>query len=774
MSASSTTGSGVIGQRLMRKEDARLLTGRGTYVDDIVLAGMLHVAFVRSPIARGKIKSIDVSSARAMPGVRTIYTAADLVPLNIEMISVHMVSPPPGAKVHPLAVDRVAYVGDPVAMVIADNRYVAEDAAGAVQVDYEAQEPVVTLEDARRGPRVHPDVESNVAAVMALPENPELEKILASAPHLVTRTIKHQRIAHSPMETRGVVVSSYGQGELTIYIGCQSPQIVARYVSLAFHLPHTSLRVISKDVGGSFGLKAQPWREEVAVIAAGMLLRRPLKWIEDRVENLTSANQAREQECTMRVAFDAEGKLLAAHADYALNDGAYPHFPDAGMAAMMFLWAAYKLPHLGFKAQGFYSNTVGLAAYRGPWAMESLARETTLDIAARKIGIDPIDLRRRNLVTAADQPYTTNIGLILEDVTPSECLDALLKQLDVPAFRTEQAKARAQGRYLGLGVAAYIEPTAPGSFAPQATDVAHLRIEPTGKVTAVLSTHSQGQGTQTTMAQVIAERLGVPFEDVSVYEDDSSRGGYGSGSGGSRQAVAGGGASIRAAEILVTKVKRLAAHLLNANPEDVRVENGVVHVAGAQPVTRSLRQIAEAAYNEPRKLPADMEPGLEAQYRYNPPPITLTSAAHACIVEVDPDTGFVHIKRWICSEDCGVMINPAIVEGQIAGGIAQAIGSVLLEEMAFDDQGNPTAVTFKDYMLPTATDVPEFEYTHIVTPSKSEGGFRGVGEGGNIIGPPTLVNAIADALAPFGELRLELPWTPAKILKLMEQARPAT
>jgi carbon-monoxide dehydrogenase large subunit len=773
MSGPSSAAGRVIGQRLMRKEDARLLTGRGTYVDDIVLAGMLHVAFVRSPIARGRIKSIDVSSARSMPGVRVIYTAADLVRLNIEMISVHMLSPPPGAKVHPLAVDRVAYVGDPVAMVIADNRYVAEDAAGVVQVDYEAEEPVVTLEEARGGTRVHPDVESNVAAVMTLPESPELEKILASAPHLVTRTIKHQRIAHAPMETRGVVVSSYGQGELTIYIGCQSPQIVARYLSLAFRLPQTSLRVISKDVGGSFGLKAQPWREEVAVIAAGMLLRRPLKWIEDRLENLTSANQAREQECTLRVAFDAGGKLLAAHADYALNNGAYPHFPDAGMAAMMFLWAAYKLPRLGFKAQGFYSNTVGLAAYRGPWAMESLARETTLDVAARQIGIDPIELRRRNLVTAADQPYTTNIGLMLEDVTPFECLDALLKQLDVPAFRAEQAKARAQRRYLGLGVATYIEPTAPGSFAPQASDVAHLRIEPTGKVTAVLSTHSQGQGTQTTMAQVIAERLGVPFEDVSVYEDDSSRGGYGSGSGGSRQAVVGGGACIKAAEILVNKVKRVAAHLLNANPEDVRIEDGVVHVAGAESLRRSLRQIAEAAYNEPRKLPAGMEPGLEAQYRYNPPPITLSSAAHACIVEVDIDIGFVHIKRWICSEDCGVVINPAIVEGQIAGGIAQAIGSVLLEEMPFDDQGNPTAVTFKDYMLPTAADVPEFEYTHIVTPSKSEGGFRGVGEGGNIIGPPTLVNAIADALAPFGELSVELPWTPAKILKLIEQARPA-
>jgi carbon-monoxide dehydrogenase large subunit len=443
------------------------------------------------------------------------------------------------------------------------------------------------------------------------------------------------------------------------------------------------------------------------------------------------------------------------------------------MAAMMFLWAAYKLPRLAFKAQGFYSNTAGLAAYRGPWAMESLIRETTLDVAARKMGIDPIELRRRNLVRAADQPYTTLIGLRLEDVTPFECLGALLEKLDVMAFRAEQAAARNQGRYLGLGVCTYIEPTAPSSFSTHATDVAQLRIDPTGKVTAVLSTHSQGQSTQTTMAQVIADRLGVPFDDVSVYEDDSSRGGYGSGSGSSRQAVAGGGASIKAAEILVEKVKRVAAHLLSANPVDVRIENGIVHVAGVEPMTRTLRQIAEVAYNEPRKLPAGMEPGLEAQYRYSPPPLTLSSAAHACIVEVDVDTGFVKIKRWICSEDCGVVINPAVVEGQIAGGIAQAIGGVLLEDMGFDDQGNPVAVTFKDYMLPTAVDVPEFEFVHIVTPSQAEGGFRGVGEGGNIIGPPTLINAIADALAPFGELTLELPLTPSRILRMIESGRPA-
>jgi carbon-monoxide dehydrogenase large subunit len=771
MNAPNIAAARFVGQRLPRKEDARLLTGRGSYVDDVVLPGMLHVAFTRSPIARGAIKSIDTLQARAVPGVRAVYTVEDLARLNIEMVSFFLIQPPPGPKVYPLAKDRVAHVGDPVAMVVADNRYIAEDAAALVAVEYEPEEPVITIEDAKSGQRVHPDVESNVAAVMGMPIDPDLQKVFADAAHVVTGTIKHQRIAQSPMEPRGVAVWKQGE-ELTIYLSCQSPHIAARIIALDFGLPQAGIRVIAKDVGGGFGLKTQPWREEVATIAAGLLLNRPVKWTEDRLENLTTANLAREQEFTLTLGFDADAKLVGAYMDYALNNGAYPHAPDSNVAAAMFMWTPYKLSRFGFLATGWHTNTIGLGGYRGPWAIESLAREAMFDVAARQIGIDPIELRRRNLVTSSDQPYTTTMGLTVEDVTPSECLDSLLKKVDVPAFRAEQAAARKEGRYLGLGIAVYIEPTAASGFSVLTSDVANLRIEPTGKVTAVLSTHSQGHGTQTTMAQVIADRLGVPFEDVSIYEDDSSRGGFGPGAAGSRQAVVGGAASIKAADMLVDKVKRIAAHLSNANPNDVRIENGAVQISG-QEATRSLREIAEIAYGEPDRLPHGMDPGLEAQYRYRPPPMTFTSAAHACVVEVNAETGFVTIKRWVASEDCGVMINPAIVEGQIAGGLAQAIGEVLLEEVAFDSQGNPTTVTFKDYMLPAAVDVPEFEYMHICTPSKTEGGFRGVGEGGAIVGPPTLVNAIADALAPFGARCLELPLTPSKILELIDTGRTA-
>ncbi|MBB5685924.1 xanthine dehydrogenase family protein molybdopterin-binding subunit [Sphingobium boeckii] len=757
-----------IGQRVPRKEDHRLLTGRGTFVDDVVVAGMLHVAFLRSPIARGRILSFDTAAARAMPGVHAILTAADLSALKIDMLSFFLA--PAEIAITPLADGRVAYVGEPVVMVIAVDRYVAEDATSLIEIDYDEEDPVVTIDDARTGAPVHPGMDSNVAAAMGEDEiNEPLEALLRDAPHLISGTITHQRIAQSPMETRGVIVSPQGSEEIIVYITCASPHLIARNLSMAFNLPNTNFRVIAKDVGGSFGLKNQPWKEEMAVIAAGILLGRPLKWIEDRWENLTGANQAREQEMTLRIAFDNDGKLLASHADYHLNNGAYPHGADCNIAVVMFLWSAYKIPEFSFQTQGWFSNTAGLAAYRGPWAIETLAREVLLDEAARKIGIDPIEIRRRNLITRADQPMVASMGIPIDDISPMECLDKLLEVVDVAAFRIEQEAARKEGRYLGIGFATYIEPTgAAGSINVMTGELAHVQIEPTGKVTAIMSTHSQGHGTQTTMAQIFAEELGVPFEDVTVHEGDSSRGGFSPGAAGSRQGVIGGGASIKAAGLLRDKIKKVAAHLLNANPDDVTIEGGMVRVRGAEEMTRSLRQIAEIAYGEPDRLPPGMESGLEAQYRYNPPPMTFTSAAHACIVEIDAETGFVKIKRWVSSEDCGVMINPAIVEGQISGGLAQAIGTVLLEEFGYDDRGNPTTVTFKDYMLPAISDVPDFEFVHANTPSQAEGGFRGVGEGGCIIGPPTLVNAIADALSPFNARCLDLPLTPSKILQLME------
>jgi carbon-monoxide dehydrogenase large subunit len=757
-----------IGQRVRRKEDSRLLTGRGQFVDDIALPGMLHISFARSPIARGDILSINTEVAREVPGVHAVYTQKDLARFKVDMLSFFFISPE--VEITPLANGRVAYVGEPVALIIADSRHIAEDAASLVEVEYAEEDPVVTIADARRGPPVHPGTESNISAQMGEEEiDEDLDALLKRAPYLITHKVVHQRISQSPMETRGIVATRDGAEELTLYITCQSPHLVARWTSLALGLPKAAIRVIAKDVGGGFGLKNHPWKEEVSVILAALKFGRPLKWIEDRYENLTAANQAREAEMVLQVAFDADGKLIASHGDYSCNNGACPQLADCNIAVQMFLWAAYKMPAYGFLARGWYTNTVGLAAYRGPWAMESLIRETALDVAARRIGLDPVEIRRRNLVTLKDQPTTSCMGIPLEDITPAECLDKLLEKFDVAAFRKEQEAARKEGRYLGLGIAAYIEPTgAAGSIVTMTGELAQVHIEPTGKVTATMSTHSQGHGTATTMAQIIADRLGVAYEDVTVFEGDSSRGGFSPGAAGSRQGVIAGGAAIMASDLLAAKVRQLAAHLLDARPEAIRIEDGMLHVEGEPEKSRSLRSIAELAYGEPDRLPPGFEAGLEAQYRYQPPPMTLASAANACVVEVDAETGFVKILRWISSEDCGTPINPAVVEGQIAGGLAQAIGMVLLEEMVFDARGNPTAATYKDYLLPAISDIPDFEFLHANTPSKSVGGMRGVGEGGAIIGPPTLVNAIADALAPFGEVPVELPLTPAKLLSVIE------
>ncbi|MDE8653110.1 xanthine dehydrogenase family protein molybdopterin-binding subunit [Novosphingobium album (ex Liu et al. 2023)] len=768
MNAQSVGATRYIGERTPRKEDARLLTGRGQYTDDVRLPGMLHVAYARSAVARGTIVSIDTAAARDLPGVHAIYLQRDFAPVPLYMMNFFF--GPIESPVTLLADGRVACVGDPVAMVIADSRAIAEDAASLIEIVIDEEPPVVTLADARTGPLVHPGMDSNVAAEMGEPEiDEDLQARIDGAAYKVTRTIRHQRIAQSPMEARACVASPDGAEELTIYISCQSPNLVCRYVSVALGLPQEAIRVIAKDVGGGFGLKNMPWREELAVIVAARLFGRPLKWIEDRFESLTASSHAREQEITLTVGFDHDGRLVAGHCDYNSNNGAWPMGEDCNVAVHMFMWPAHKMPAYGFISRGWYSNTMGLGGYRGPWAIESLMRETLLEAAAREIGIDTIELRRRNLIYAADQPATSTLGIEVTDITPGECLEKLVAHLDVAKFRQEQAAARKQGRYLGLGFATYVEPTASaGTMAPMTGETANIRIDPTGKVIASLTTHSQGHGTATTMAQVIADRLGVAYEDVTVFEGDSAWGGFSPGAAGSRQGVIGGGASWKAAEMLADKVKSLAAHLFNANPEAITIENGTVHVAGAPEMSRSLREIAEVAYAEPHRLPAGLATGLEAQFRYQPPPITFTSAAHACMVEVDAETGFVKILRWISSEDCGTVINPGVVEGQIAGGLAQAIGQVLLEDMPYDARGNPLAATFKDYLMPAISDVPDFEYIHANTPSQTIGGMRGVGEGGAIVGPPTLVNAIQDALAPFGEVEMNLPLTPAKILDVIE------
>lgn len=759
------SGARFIGQRVQRKEDGRLLTGTGTYIDDVVLAGMLHAAFVRSNVARGQIIRMDTQRARDLPGVVAVLTAVDIDRLDYQVGNPVFDMPEcPGPDNGLLARSDVRFVGDPVALVVAETRAIAEDAAALVEVDYATETPVIGIDAAKAMGPVHPNLASNLSNAQDSGESEAIDAIFAGAAHLVEDVVRNCRQAHMPMEPRGLVAARNGSGALTVHSACQSPHLSSLHISKVFNLPQQQVRVIGQDVGGGFGLKMSPQRDDLAVIAAAILIRRPIKWIEDRLENLIAAGQSREDQMRVRLAFDADHRLLAADIEYDCDFGAYPYaVQSSGSLVTPMFPGPYRLPHYRWKAQGWHTNSCGLAPYRGPWMMEMFAREVMFDLAARQMGVDPIELRRKNIIGKEDQPFQTAAGMVLADLSPRETMELTLEAFDLTAFRREQVSARENGRYIGLGIANGIEPTTV-SFGYFASDVAHVRVEANGQVTAMTTTFSQGHGTATSIAQVVAERLGVRMEDVTVVEGDNSRTGFGSGAGGSRQAVAGGGAAIKAADLLRDKIDRIAAYAYNASPESIQIEGGVITVEGSPAIRSSIAEIAMLAYVVPDRLPPDMEMGLEAQYRFRPPPMVFANATHACICEVDIVTGKVSILRWVAGGDCGHLINPAIVEGQIAGGVVQGIGGVLFEHIRYDENGQPLAVTLKDYLLPTALDVPKIEYRHMCTPSSTPGGFKGVGEGGAMISPPTLVNAIADALAPFGQRWTTMPLSPDRIV----------
>ncbi|MGE0387728.1 MAG: xanthine dehydrogenase family protein molybdopterin-binding subunit [Gammaproteobacteria bacterium] len=754
-----------VGTSIPRKEDPRFLTGRGRYIDDLVVPGMLHACFVRSQQARARIVSVDVQAARALPGVRAVYTAADLNhtvrPLHYNLPSQASALPP----MPPLAAHDVRYVGDPIAIVLAEDRYLAEDAAELVVVELDSQAPMIDYHDALDGAAVHPELGTNLAFEGATAPDAGLDAAFAGAAHVVTHTISTPRQSHSPMETRGIVASAPGRDEIEVALSTQNPHIQRGYLAALFGLGEHRVRVTCGDVGGGFGLKFHMIREEVAVICAARLVGRPVKWIEDRMENLIASSHGRMETATVRLALDGDGLILAAHLDYLGDVGAYPGLPPEmipWLMNMMFT-GPYRIPKFGWRSRTVFTNTCGMNSYRGPWAMESLARESAIEAAARQLGICPFDLRRRNVLRAADLPYTTAGGAVFDRVTPAETMEQALARLDLPAFRAEQARARAQGRFLGVGMSLYLEPTGMPGGVPSG-EVANVRVEISGHVTATMSVHSAGNSTETTMAQLIADELGVSVDDVSVNMGDTRTIGPGMGVGGSRQAVIGGNAAQQAARLLRERVLGMAAYMLETRVDDLVLEEGRAWTAHAPRRSVSLAEIAQRAYGGSAEIPQGMAAGLEAQYRYVASEISYSNAAHVCTCEVDMSTGKVRLLRWIVSEDAGTLINPAVVDGQIAGGAVQGIAEVLYEEMPYDADGNPLATTFKDYLMPLITDIPEFEFEHHSSPGPSPAAIKGVGEGGAIVAPAAAVNAIADALAPLGIACNVLPLSPDRLL----------
>ena len=575
------------------------------------------------------------------------------------------------------------------------------------------------------------------------------------------------------MEGRGLVVDyARASGDLTIYAATQTPHEMRLFCSRLLGIPEHHIRVIVRDTGGGFGQKVMVQRDEMCLMLAARKVGAPLKWVEDRRENLLAAGKSRLEHADVQMAFDADGAMQAAYIDFVSDCGAYPTPWPVGPAAAvgMLFPGPYRVPRAGFATKSVYTNTVGRTAYRGPWQFETLAREVLLDIAARQMRMDPVDLRRRNLLQPEDLPYANANGMPYDRITPIETFEQALAMLDYEAFRIEQAEARASGRYLGVGLSAYVEPSTPG-YGVYGSEAATIRIEPSGVVNVYVAGGSAGNSIETTVVQLTADALGVKIEDVNTIQGDTAVTGFGAGAAGSRSGSMTAGAVRETATILRERIRAIAAHKLEAAIEDIELGDSRASVRGTPSIGITFAELAALAYFQPAALPPGIPAGLEASARYtSDTPIVWVNATHVCTCEVDVTTGRVTLLRYIVSEDCGPMINPSVVEGQIAGGSVQGIGGVLFEELAYDEDGNPLATTFMDYLLPTAADIPMIEYGHIETPSGGPGGHKGVGEGGAIGAPPAVVNAVADALSPFGVTVTRLPLTPSRIVALLDQS----
>jgi carbon-monoxide dehydrogenase large subunit len=771
----------------------------GAYVDDIDPPDVLHAAILRSPYGHASFERIDTSAARAYPGVRAVYTAADLGSFNQPA---PLVVPHPnlthGRTQKPLAEGKVRFIGEAVAMVVAEDRYIAEDAVGLIEVDWEPQPAVVDFRHAADAdaPLVHEDVPNNVAARLTQVVG-DPEGAFREAQHVFEEVLDMERSCGSPIEARGVVaVWDPRQESLTVWDATQAPLTIKNGLANMLGLPEFKVEVIAPDVGGGFGTKIMLFfPEEVLVPWAAMQLGQPVKWTEDRREHFVAANQERGQAHTARVAVDADGHILAVGSVFQHDTGAYtPYGMVVPIITATQLPGPYKVPNYRSEFSVVYTNTPCVSPYRGAGRPHAcFVMERLIDRIARELELDPNEVRRRNFVQPEDFPW--DVGLTFQDGAPTRydsgnypaALDLAERMIDVAAFRAEQAAARADGRYLGLGFAAYVEGTGIGPY-----EGAHVRIEPSGRVVAITGLTSQGQGHYTTFAQIVADELGCDVADVTVITGDTSRFNWGAGTFASRALVTAGNAIGVAARTVREKVLALGAELLEASPADLELGDGRVRVRGAPSRELTLGALATAAnpiryaYGreanqaalrlvKPREgavLQTGEEPGLEARGFFAPERATWASGQHAAIVEVAPQTGDVRFLRYVVVHDCGVVINPTIVEGQIHGGVAQGIGGAFYERLHFDDSGQLLNASFMDFLMPTSVEVPEIEIAHIETPSPLNPlGIKGVGEAGTIPVAPLLAEAIEDALAPFGVRIREMPLSPVRIRELLEEAR---
>ncbi|MCW2903463.1 MAG: hypothetical protein JWO67_5728 [Streptosporangiaceae bacterium] len=776
---SDRTAPGSVGSTVRRKEDNRLVTGRGHYVSDLELPRMRHVAFLRSPYGHARIRGLDVSEAAKAPRVHGVFTG-DLPEFSAITLRAQSALPSYVETDQPiLAWQKARFSGEPVAAVVADDRYLAEDAMELIDVDYEPLPANVTAWAAPEEP-LHPQAPDNVLLQRTFDAG-DVTAALATAHVVVERELVTNRHAGNPMECRaGVALWDGADDRLTFWSGTQIPHIVRNMLAELLGLPEGNVRVIAPDVGGGFGTKAVLYPEDVALCLMARAMRgTPLKWVEDRAEHLLAATHARDHRYLVKAGFSADGELLALDADVTCNVGAYSVYPwTAGIEPLMaggLLSGPYRLENYRCTVRGVATNTSPSGPYRGVARPASVfAMESLIVAAARELGISPLDIRRRNLIRREEIPYRMPSRLVDDSGWYSACLEKAMEAIDYENVVAEQGRRRDAGENpIGIGMACYNELTGLGRAAaagprmPFRTghDACTVRINPDGRVTVLSGVTSQGQGLETTIAQIVADAVGVPYDDVEVRIGDTNESLWGFGAFSSRQAVIGGGAAHRTGEAVKEKALRLAAELFEANLEDLSLENGEIRVGGEPEPLASLAEIARVAYLESNRLPKGIEPGLEATRFFDPIRGAFAAGAQAAVIEVDRSTGVVTILKWACVEDAGRVINPQIVEGQIAGSIAQGIGGALYEHLIYDESGNLSTGTLMDYLMPTSAEVPELAIEHISMPADNPLGVRGVGEGGTLGPNAVLAGAIADAVSV--EIT-HLPITPAMVWEAIQ------
>jgi carbon-monoxide dehydrogenase large subunit len=774
-----------VGMPVRRTEDPRLLTGNGEFTADRKPDRVLHVAFRRSEQPHASIVRIDTTRAKAARGVVAVYCADDLAHDYRPVIPVSRMSNYYATPILPLASSKVRYVGEAVVAVIAADRYLAEDALELIDIEYAPLGVVTDPEQAvaEDAPILHEEAATNVLIAREFKKG-DVRADLAAAPVRVRDRFEMTRKTGLAIEPRSYCAEFEGRRDaITLYTSSNIPGITRDALAQSLDLPGNRLRVVAGDVGGSFGSKGSLYPEEILLCVAAKKLRRSLKWTGDRLEDIGSCSQAFAEIIDAEMGFDRNGIAVALQADVIGDVGAYSIYPwTAGLEPVQvvsFLPGPYKIRSYRGAVRGVATCKPPTGPYRGVGRpISTFVTERLMDMGARALGIDPIEIRRRNLVRADEFPYRIASGIIWDKAGFVECLEAAAKTGDYEQLRQRQRAARAEGRLFGIGLATYAELTgigsriavAPGMPINTGSETARIRLDSTGAITAAFGVASHGQGLETTLAQIIADDLGARFEDIRVVQGDSDAVPMSTGTYASRSAVLGGGAAKHASQILREKIKAVASHLLEAASDDIEIAGGIATVAGTDRAV-TFRQIAKAVYSDMRTLPIEARQELEASFTYDPVNGTTACATHLAAVEIDRTTCFVKILRYLVAEDCGTIINPMIVDGQVHGGVAQGIGAALYEEMIYDDDGQLVSASLVDYVIPSAVEIPAIDVVHIESCSAVAGGFRGMGEGGTIGAPAAIANAIADALSPLDLNVSTLPMTPERIFRLLEQAR---